>query len=100
MVLRLLLIITLAIPMITITTYFNDEYFKDDLDGGVPCNEYKLPAHWIRPPFNERNDDDNASDNDDDDGDDDGVGGVPCYAYKQAPHWIGQEELGELDRCI
>ena len=29
-----------------------------------------------------------------------GWGGVPCYAYKQAPHWIGQEELGELDRCI
>ena len=51
--------------------------------------------NWIGPPFNERNDDDNASNNDDD-----GVGGVPCYAYKQAPHWIGQEELGELDRCI
>ena len=68
---------------------------------GVTRYEYKQPAHWIGPPFNERNDDDNASDNDDgDDGDDGGVGGVPCYAYKQAPHWIGHEELGELDRCI
>ena len=91
MVLRLLLIITLAIPMITITTYFNDEYFKDDLDGGVPCNEYKLPAHWIRPPFNERNDGDNASDNDDDDGDDDGVGGssMLCIQTGTALDWTG-----------
>ena len=63
---------------------------------GVPCHEYKRPEYWIRPPFNERNDD--ASNSDDDDGDDGGVGG--SYAYKQAPHWIGQEELGELDRCI
>ena len=23
-----------------------------------------------------------------------------CNAYKQGEHWIGQEELGELDRCI
>ena len=55
---------------------------------GVTRYEYKQPAHWIGPPFNERNDDDNASDNDDDDdGDDGGVG--EFHAMHTNRHRIG-----------
>ena len=57
---------------------------------GVTRYEYKQPAHWIGPPFNERNDDDNASDNDDDDDDggDGGVGGE-FHAMHTNRHRIG-----------
>ena len=56
---------------------------------GVPCYEYKQPEHWIRPPFNERNDD--ASNGDDDDRDDGGVGGssMLCIQTGTALDWTG-----------
>ena len=56
---------------------------------GVTRYEYKQPAHWIGPPFNERNDD--ASNSDDDDGDDGGVGGssMLCIQTGTALDWTG-----------